>query len=230
MSRRNHVLGFIGTGRMGFPMALNLLKEWNNMIVYNRTRSKLDPLVDMGAIAASNPKEVADKADIIFLMLSDERAIMDVLFGEKGLMFSEKLSGKIVIDSSTLYLDAWKKIKEEINKAGARFFMAPVLGGPAVAESAELVILASGDQVTFDVVKPYLETLSREIYYFGDNYKAAVAKLIYNTFSGGFVALMAETLLVAKMANIDERVMLDILKESAFKTVIEKYQKRMFMP
>ncbi|MCD6464848.1 NAD(P)-binding domain-containing protein, partial [Candidatus Bathyarchaeota archaeon] len=121
-------IGFIGLGIMGKPMAMNLLKAGYPLTVWNRTRSKMDELVAMGAYGAESPKEVAEKSDVVITMVTDATAVEQVILGPNGVIHGAR-PGLIVIDMSTISPIAARRIARELEKKGVKMLDAPVSGG-----------------------------------------------------------------------------------------------------
>jgi len=222
-------IGFIGLGRMGFRMAKRLLQNGIDVTVYNRTREKAEMLKEFGVKIASSPKELAQNVDVVIMMVSDEQAVTNILFGENGATFGAK-KGTIFIDMTTMYAEASKRIAEIMTKRGFEFLDAPVIGSINSAESGNLVILVGGKKEVLDKVTPILKILGKKIYYLGKNGNACYAKVAYNSLIASFVAVLSEDLLIAQKAGLDISTIIEILKHSAFEPAIEKYTKRMLDP
>ena len=106
-------IGFIGLGTMGLPMAHHLLKNGNELIIYNRTKEKMSFLKEEGAMLANSPKEVALKSEVVFTMLTADAAVEEVILGENGIIYGAN-PGLIVVDSSTISPSTSKKVAEEL--------------------------------------------------------------------------------------------------------------------
>ena len=144
-------VGFVGMVIMGMPMAQNLVKAGFEVVVYNRTASKCDPVTALGATRADTPAKVVQECDIVVCMLSDPKACLEVALGENGIA-SAVAAGKSVIDMSTVDVATSSKICEAVKAKGGRFLEAPVSGSKKPAEDGALVILGAGDETLYKEV------------------------------------------------------------------------------
>src|SRR4051812_32893482 len=135
-------LGWIGTGRMGFPMAARLLDKGNDVAVYNRTRSKAEPLASRGAAVVDSPKDLADR-DIVFTMVSGNDDLVQVTMGEQGVLKGSGRRPRILVDCSTVSQEASAKVREAAAAAGTAFLAAPVSGNGKVVKAGRLSLVVS---------------------------------------------------------------------------------------
>ena len=138
-------IGFIGLGIMGHPMALNLVKAGYKVTVFNRTRSKAEPLEKSGALVAATPAEAARLADVVMIIVSDTAAVEEVVLGKGGILETLR-SGAIVIDSSTVSPALSRKLACHAAGKGASWLDAPVTGSKHGAERGELTFMIGGDR------------------------------------------------------------------------------------
>jgi 2-hydroxy-3-oxopropionate reductase len=149
------LVGFIGLGLMGKPMAKNLLKAGHRLIVHSRSPGPVNELAALGAAAAGSPGDVARQASRIFLMLPDAPDVADVIEGVDGLL--DRLQpGTIVIDNSTISPVAARRLAERVAERGGTMIDAPVSGGEIGAIEGTLSIMAGGDAAAFAAVRPLL--------------------------------------------------------------------------
>src|SRR5437763_10998123 len=142
-------VGFIGLGRMGTAIANNILKSRFKLVVYNRTSDKTRALVESGAISASSPKEAAAKSDVLLTSLRDDRALLDVVSGEEGIL-SGLQPNRIHIGTSTVSPSLSTRLAEMHYTHGSIYLAAPVLGNPAAAQSAKLTTFVAGDPIAIE--------------------------------------------------------------------------------
>src|SRR5450432_2660328 len=135
-------VGWIGTGRMGYQLALRLLNAGYDVAAFNRTRAKCEPLAEHGAKIVDRPADLADR-DIVFIMVSADQDLAAVISGEGGLLTGETAPG-IVADCSTVSTEASARIRETVEAAGAQFLAAPVSGNPKVIPAGMMTVAASG--------------------------------------------------------------------------------------
>lgn len=174
-------LGFIGLGVMGHWMAHNLLRH-APLVVFNRTASRAEELKRQGAVVVQSPREVAQRSDIIFLMLSDDEAVSQVVLGDFGVV-SGVSAGCIVVDHSTISPKTTLKLAEHVAQRGAHWIDAPVTGGDVGAREARLTIMVGGQEDDVSRVRPYLSWVGQHIVRVGDVGQGQKLKLVANLVS-----------------------------------------------
>jgi 3-hydroxyisobutyrate dehydrogenase len=209
---------------MGSPMAKNIIKNGYPLYVWNRTPTKIEDHVKLGAKAAKSPKELAEKSDVIICMLATPAATEDVVFGRNGLQGNGILdgfsSGKILIDMSTNLPSVAKKIAEAVRKKGGEFVDAPVIGSIKPATEGTLTILAAGKKEVVDRVKPILETMGKKIWYVGETGSGCAMKLTMNLHLHIINAAFAESITFGTKVGLDPALIVEIFNNSVFKTYI----------
>lgn len=194
-------LGFIGLGIMGSPMAGQLIKGGHEVFIH--TRSKVpSELTSTNAVVCSSPKEVAQKADIIFTMVPDTPDVEKVLFSESGVA-SGLSKGKIVVDMSSISPIATKEFAKKINALGCEYLDAPVSGGEVGAKNATLSIMVGGNESTFNTVKPVFELMGKNINLVGANGDGQTSKVANQIIVALNIEAVAEALLFASKAGAD---------------------------
>ncbi|KAJ0008420.1 hypothetical protein Pint_28923 [Pistacia integerrima] len=178
-------IGFLGLGIMGSPMAQNLVKAGCDVTVWNRTKSKCDPLISLGAQYMPSPEEVAASCDVTFAMLADPESAIDVACGKNGAAYGIG-PGKGYVDVSTVDGDTSKMISAHIKDTGALFLEAPVSGSKKPAEDGQLIFLTAGDKSLYDTVAPLLDIMGKSRFYLGDVGNGAAMKLVVNMIMGRF--------------------------------------------
>ena len=160
-------LGYLGLGMMGFPMTRRLVNAGYDVIVWNRSPGKAAALVEAGAKAATHPREVAASASILFMCLTDAAAVEEVVFGRDGLATTAG-SGKLVVDFSSIHPDAARSIAARLKAANSMGWIdAPVSGGTMGAEEGTLAVMAGGDAVDIQRVRPYILAMARRLTHMG---------------------------------------------------------------
>ena len=195
-------IGFIGLGLMGRPMSLNLHRAGAELVIYNRSRGVVDELVGVGIEAAASPKDVAERAPIIVLMVSDTPAVERVLFGDDGVAHGLQ-TGAIVIDMGTTAVTATRNFAQQTKAKGAHYVDAPVSGGQVGAEAATLAIMVGTNEDTFARVEPIFKTLGKNITHVGEVGAGQVAKAANQIIVGLTIGAVAEALALAKKAGVD---------------------------
>lgn len=207
-------LGFIGLGLMGAPMATRLLKAGYPVHVYNRTKEKAKPLLNLGAQWCDSPKEAAAKSEIVFTMVSDPAALESVTLGEKGIMGGIRPGG-IHVDTSTVSPKITGLLEKEYQRKRALFLHAPVLGSIPQATDGTLLLFVGGPGAAFEHAEPVLKTFGSKIWRFESVQQATHTKLLCNFFIAGMISLLSQALVFGKQASIDLRGFLEILSHSA---------------
>jgi len=159
-------IGFIGLGLMGSGMSMNLLKAGFPLTVWNRTLSKMKPLLDAGAKGAGSPKEVAEMSEVVIDIVTDSPDVEEVLLGPDGVVHGAK-PGTIVIDMSTISPSVTRRIAEELGSKMVKMLDAPVSGGDIGAREGTLSIMVGGDKDVFEECLPVFEAMGRTITHVG---------------------------------------------------------------
>lgn len=204
-------LGFIGLGHLGHAVAHRLLDVGHTVCAWNRSKAKAKGLnVDL----AASPTEVAEKTEVIFLCLFDSAAVQSVIFQDKGLL-SGNVNGKYIIDLTTNHYRDVVKFHELCESAGATYLESPVLGSVIPALRGALTVLTSGPQEAYLVVRPILESIGQNLYYFEEPTTATRMKLINNLVLGSFMATLAEAIAFGEEINLNKADIIEILSVGA---------------
>ncbi|KAM7480569.1 hypothetical protein LguiA_028782 [Lonicera macranthoides] len=207
-------IGFLGLGIMGSPMAHNLLKAGYDVTVWNRTKSKCEPLISLGAKYESTPEEVAASCDVTFAMLADPESAVDVACGNHGAA-NGMSQGKGYVDVSTVDGDTSNLISARIKATGALFLEAPVSGSKKPAEDGQLIFLTAGDRSLYDTVSPHLDILGKSRFFLGDVGNGAAMKLVVNMIMGSMMASFSEGLLLGEKVGLDPSVLVEVVSQGA---------------
>jgi 2-hydroxy-3-oxopropionate reductase len=219
-------LGFIGLGIMGAPMAGHLVKAGHQLFVH--TRSKIPALLaDSAAVPAASAKEVAQKADIIFLMLPDTPDVEAVLFGAEGVAAGLS-QGKVVVDMSSISPLATKDFAQKIKALGCDYVDAPVSGGEVGAKNATLSIMVGAEEAAFARVKPLFELMGKNITLVGGIGDGQTAKVANQIIVALNIEAVAEALLFAAKAGADPaKVRQALMGGFASSKILEVHGERM---
>jgi 3-hydroxyisobutyrate dehydrogenase-like beta-hydroxyacid dehydrogenase len=212
-------VAFIGTGLMGKPMAMNILRKGFPLIVYNRSKDKTKELVENGAQLANTPRDAAERSDIVITMVSNIEAVDEVLSGKDGII-SALNDKKIYINTSTITPDASREFEKIVKTTGAKMLEAPVVGTTTVAEKGELTIIVGGDPRVLDDVREILHAFGKFIFHTGEIGSACGMKLVVNHFIAGMIALLAEGLQLSNKLGIDPSVFSNVINTSAVKSPV----------
>jgi 3-hydroxyisobutyrate dehydrogenase len=210
-------IGVIGTGMLGNAVGLHLLKSGFNVTVYNRTKEKTNKLKNNGAKIAESPKMVAEKSDLVIIIVKDADAVKKMAFGKNGIIQGNHKE-LTVADMSTISPIESKKISKKFQKYKIIKLDTPVMGGPNVAITGELVLMASGDKKTFVKFKKVFEKIANKIFFLGDDGTAHLIKLAMNLQITMLALALSEGITLVKSAKVDPKMFLDILNSTYFKT------------
>jgi len=221
---RQAALGWIGLGKMGYPICTNLAKAGFPLAVYDIDPARGTSLAaSHGVTAAASLADVARDADIVFSMVPDDAALKAVALGPDGVLAC-MARGAIFVDLSTVSPEASVEVGEEAARLGIRYVCAPVSGSTALAETASLTVLASGADAAFHDAEPAFAAFSRQCHYVGDGHQARYMKLAINHLVGSTAVLVAEALTLGRKGGLDWSTMLTVLGESVAASPLVKYK------
>jgi 3-hydroxyisobutyrate dehydrogenase-like beta-hydroxyacid dehydrogenase len=203
-------IGFIGLGTMGLPMATHLLSNDYNLIIYNRTAGKVNKLKEKGATIVASPREVAEKSDVVFTMLTADAAVEEVILGENGIIEGAK-PGLIVVDSSTISPNTSKKVANVLQQKGVEMLDAPVTGSEPQAIEGILTFMVGGNKEIYENCKSLFEVMGQQSYYMGENGAGSYTKLANNTMGAINLLSFSESITMATKAGIDPELFVKVV-------------------
>lgn len=195
-------IGFIGLGLMGGGMSMNLLRAGFPLTVWNRTPSKMKPLLDASAEGAGSPREVAERSDVVVDIVTDSPDVEEVLLGPEGVIHGAR-PGTVVVDMSTISPSVTRRIAEELGKKGVRMLDAPVSGGDVGAREGTLSIMVGGDEEVYEECLPVFQAMGRTITHVGGNGMGQTVKLVNQILVGMNMLGVAEALMFARKSGVD---------------------------
>jgi len=206
------VIAFLGTGRMGGPMAANLARGGFGVRVWNRTASRAEALAADGAVVAASPAGAVRGATIVITMLADGPATGQAASGPDGLLAADP--GTIWVQMATVGAGWTARLASMADARGIVFVDAPVSGSEGPARAGQLVILASGPQQVQDVLAPVFGVLGRATAWQGPAGQGTLAKLVLNNWLADLTEATAETLSFARRLNLDPAGIVDLLQST----------------
>jgi 2-hydroxy-3-oxopropionate reductase len=220
-------LGFIGLGIMGKPMASHLVRAGHIVHVCDLAEESVKHLCSLGAKGCSCSREIAQKSDIIFIMVPDTPDVEAVLFGEEGVAKGLK-PGSIVVDMSSISPIATKEFAKRLVAMGVKMLDAPVSGGQVGAENATLSIMVGGPVEVFNEIKPYFELMGKNIVHIGDHGDGQTCKVANQIVVALTIEAVGEALLFASKAGADPaKVRSALLGGFAQSRILELHGERM---
>ncbi|MGC9952206.1 MAG: NAD(P)-dependent oxidoreductase [Bryobacteraceae bacterium] len=211
-------LGFLGLGIMGYPMARNLLRAGHEVALWTHSAAKARELAaaEKGRFCAT-PKEVAENADFIFLIVGNTAMSREAILGKDGIVEGAR-RGTIVADASTIAPTTSREIGKALAAKGVDFLDAPCTGSKAGAEGGTLTFMIGGSPEVLERVRPFLEVMGKRFYHCGGPGLGLHAKLSQNLILSNLLQGFNEGMVLAAKAGVDPALMLDILDNSAAKS------------
>ena len=221
------IVGFIGLGIMGKPMAQNLLHAGYPLVVLNRSQAAVDELAGEGAQRGASPRDVASRSQVVITMLPDSPDVEAVVLGNDGVA-QGIAGGALYIDMSTIAPATARKIAESLGGRGVDVLDAPVSGGEQGAKNAALSIMAGGNEAAFERAKPIFEALGKNIVHVGPSGAGQVTKACNQIVVGVTLEAVAEALALADASGVDPaKVRAALLGGFAQSKVLEVHGQRM---
>ena len=215
-------IGWLGAGRMGFRMAERLIKAGCVVSVYNRTRTKAEPLEEMGAKLVNSISDLADR-DIVFIIVPGPDELKEVVLGAKGILSRKDKTPRLLVDCSSVSAEASSEVRELAGKRKVDMLAAPVSGNPKVVASGKLTIVASGPENAFDTAKPYLEIIGG-VTYVGEGELARMVKICHNVLLGVYSQNLAEITILAEKFGISRHAFMDFINKSVMGCLFSRYK------
>ena len=223
----DYTVGWIGVGRMGYPMAKRLLDAGCDVSIYNRTRSKAEPLAEAGGKIVDSPKDLADR-DIIFTMVSTSDDLVTVTFGENG-VFTAEAKPKLLIDCSSISEPASADIRKRAAEMGIDMLASPVSGNGKVVKAGKLTIVTSGPRAAFEMAEPYLNQVGRGVTYVGEGELARMVKICHNLLLGVVTQCLAEITVLAEKGGVARHDTLEFINNSVMGSMFSRYKTPSFV-
>src|ERR1700710_1643078 len=202
-------IGFIGLGKMGFPMARRLVEAKHQLVVFDQRKEVVDQLVALGAQAASSPKDVADRVETVVASLPSLQASLEVATGSGGVIEGKMI--KRFVDLSTVGSHMAVRIHDLLAKKNIVQLDSPVSGGVGGAEKGTLAVMVSGPRADFETAKPALDVIGK-VFFIGEKPGSAqTMKLANNFLSATAVVATSEAVVMGVKSGLDPNVMIDVI-------------------
>jgi 3-hydroxyisobutyrate dehydrogenase len=218
-------IGWIGVGRMGYPMAEWIIAAGYDVSIFNRTRAKAEPLGERGAKLVARPADLAD-VDALFSIVSTGKDLDEVYFGRNGVL--SEPSGKVprvFVDCSTIAVDESADIRRRLRQRGADFIAAPVSGNAKVIRAEKLSAVASGPAPAFRQVEPMIKAFARNgVSYVGEGELARVCKIAHNVMLGVVMENLIEITLLANKMGVPRHAFLSFMNNSVLGSMFTRYK------
>jgi 3-hydroxyisobutyrate dehydrogenase len=215
-------IGWIGTGRMGYEMAARLAKGGANLLVWNRTRAKAEPLAKYGAKVAHALSDLA-ACDMVFCMVATSHDVMEVIAGNGGLLSAGK-APRTLIECSSISLESSAELRALLAARGVGYLAAPVSGNAKVIKAGKLTFVCSGPQAEFERALPFLKMIGPAASYVGEGELARIVKICHNVFLGVVIQSLAEITVLAQKAGVPRHAFLEFMNQSVMGSTFSRYK------
>ena len=216
-------LGYVGLGVMGSSVTRRLLDAGHTVHVWNRTREKAEPLLEAGAHWAHNPREVAERAEIVFTMVTNTAAVRAVFEGDDGIL-AGLTPGKIYVDMSTASPANSRALAEQVEAAGAQMLDSPVSGTSITVDQGKASLMVGGDTDAFERAKPILEAIGPKVFHMGGNGTAVGLKIAINLSLAVQMLAFSEGVLLAEKSGIDRERVVEAMLASVIASPMVAYR------
>ena len=216
-------VGWIGTGRMGFPLARRLLRAGAPVSVWNRTRAKAEPLAAEGATVVDAIVDLAG-CDVVFTMVAASADLEQVVLAPDGLLSDPARRPDVIVDCSTVSVETSARVRAAAAAREADFIAAPVSGNGKVVKAGKLSLVCSGAEPAFGRVRHLLDRLGQHVTYVGDDERARLVKICHNLLLGVVAQSMAEITVLAEKGGVSRADFLDFLNNSVMGSTFSRYK------
>jgi len=216
-------LGYVGLGVMGGGVAKRLLDAGHNVTGWNRTRDKAQWLVDAGMHWADSPREVAERSDVVFTMVTNTAAVQAVTDGPDGILAGLG-PGKVYVDMSTASPENSRSLAERVVGLGAQMLDAPVSGSVITLEQGKLTVMVGGDDAVFERVRPVLEAIGPKVFHVGPNGAAVTMKIATNLSLAVQMLAFSEGVLLAEKSGIPREKAVEVMLASVIASPMVVYR------
>jgi 3-hydroxyisobutyrate dehydrogenase len=217
-------IGWIGMGRMGFPMAERLLKAGHDVTIWNRTRSKAEPLEKIGGKVVDHLSDLKSM-DILFSIVATGADVEEVLYGKSGVCSQGGKIPPVIVDCSTIAVEESKAIRSKLKDLGADFVAAPVSGNAKVIKAGKLSSVVSGPEAACKIAMPLIEVFApRGVSYVGDGELARVCKIAHNVMLGVVIENLIEITLLTNKMGVPRHAFLAFLNNGVMGSMFTAYK------
>jgi 3-hydroxyisobutyrate dehydrogenase len=224
MVENKQKIGWIGVGRMGLSMAERLLKAGYDLSIWNRTRSKAEPLARLGGKVVDNLVELKD-VDVLFSIVSTGKDLDQVYFGKNSVTGHGGKLPKIFVDCSTISVEESAAIRDRLKQLGSDYVAAPVSGNAKVIKGGKLSAVISGSEAACKTVTPILEAIApRGVSYVGDGELARICKIAHNVMLGVVIENLIEITLLANKMGVPRHAFLAFMNNSVMGSMFTRYK------
>jgi 3-hydroxyisobutyrate dehydrogenase-like beta-hydroxyacid dehydrogenase len=215
-------IGWIGIGRMGYAMAERIARAGADLTVWNRTRSKAEPLAAAGAKIAGSLAELGG-CDVVFVMVSTWDDVRQVVAGPGGLLSGDK-APRLVVECSSISVEGSAELRALLAARGTEMLAAPASGNAKVIKAGKLSFVCSGPRTAFDRALPWLKLIAPSSSYVGEGELARIVKIAHNVFLGVVIQSLAEITVLAQKAGVPRHAFLEFMNQSVMGSMFSRYK------
>src|SRR5215467_13562018 len=224
MAQQKQKIGWIGMGRMGYPMAERLLKAGYDVSIWNRTRAKAEPLAGKGGTIVDKLSDLA-ALDVVFSIVSTGKDLKEVYFGKDGVAARAGKLPKVLVDCSTIAVEDSADIRKRLKELGSDFVAAPVSGNAKVIKAGKLSAVVSGSEAACKSVTPMLEVIAPQgVSYVGDGELARICKIAHNVMLGVVIENLIEITLLANKMGVPRHAFLAFVNNGVMGSMFTRYK------
>jgi 3-hydroxyisobutyrate dehydrogenase len=224
MAQNKQKIGWIGTGRMGYPMAERLLKAGHDVTVWNRTRAKAEPLAKLGGKVVDKLFDLKD-VDVLFSIVSAGKDLEQVYFGKDSVTGHGGKIPKIFVDCSTIAVEESSAVRDRLKQLGAEYVAAPVSGNAKVIKAGRLSAVLSGSEAACKTVTPLMEVVAPQgVSYVGEGELARVCKIAHNVMLGVVIENLIEITLLANKMGVPRHAFLAFMNNGVMGSMFTRYK------
>jgi 3-hydroxyisobutyrate dehydrogenase-like beta-hydroxyacid dehydrogenase len=216
-------VGFAGLGAMGAGIARRLMDTGHEVVGWNRTKEKAEPLIEAGMEWADTPRELAATVDVLFTMLTNTAAVEATADGPDGVLAGLR-EGMVWADISTIAPDASVALAGRVRETGASFLDCPVSGSPATLAAGQMSVMVGGDRAAFERIEEVLHAIGPKVTYIGPNGQAILAKVAINLALVVSVTALAEGMALVEKAGVDRAALVDAVLKSVIASPVIGYR------
>ncbi len=222
--RTKSTIGWIGAGRMGYEMAARLAQGGADVLVWNRTREKAEPLKKFGARVANDVTELASR-DIVFCMVSTWKDVKQVV----STLLKGKAKPRMLIECSSISLEGSAELRQILESRKIAYLAAPVSGNAKVIKAGRLSFVCSGPKKAFDLARPFLDLMAKNSSYVGEGELSRIVKICHNVFLGVVTQSLAEITVLAQKAGVPRHAFLEFMNQSVMGSTFTRYKTPAFV-
>ena len=224
MAEKKQKIGWIGMGRMGYPMAERLIKAGYDVSIWNRTRSKAEPLAAKGGKVVDNLMELKD-VDVLFSIVATGKDVDQVYFGKNSVTGHGGKIPKIFVDCSSIAVEESAAIRDKLKQLGSEFVAAPVSGNAKVIKAGKLSAVVSGPEAACKTVTPMIEVFApKGVSYVGDGELARICKIAHNVMLGVVIENLIEITLLANKMGVPRHAFLSFMNNGVMGSMFTAYK------